>query len=286
METCMHFHLPTAEVFIPDGWPAEQALARTTHLGVGAHPDDLELMAAAPILECFESADKWFTAVVLTGGRSSPRSDAYKNYSDEEMHRLRFEEQRKAAIIGKYSALVMLDYPSAAIQDGTDLFPTQDLAEILRAMHPSQVYTHNLADKHDTHVAAALKVIAAIRSLPPVERPQQLFGCEAWRGLDWMVDQDKVSFDLSSHADLQSALIGVFDSQIKGGKRYDLAASGRNHANATYLDPHQTDAATALSYAMDLTPLIISPEIDIGAFVQEHMQHFAQDVADRLTRSS
>jgi len=284
MASSMLFHLPTAEVFVPDGTPAEQAFVRTTHLGVGAHPDDLEIMAAAPILECFEQADKWFTAVVLTGGSGAPRSGAYKDYSDEALRTLRLEEQRKAATIGKYGTLVILDYPSAAIQDGTNQFPVQDLAAILRAAHPRQLYTHNLADKHDTHVAATLKVIAAIRSLPLGERPQQLFGCEAWRGLDWMLDQDKVTFDLSSHEDLQAALIGVFDSQINGGKRYDLAALGRLHANATYHDPHATDAATALAYAMDLTPLILSPELDIVSFVQEHIQHFAGNVTDRLAR--
>jgi LmbE family N-acetylglucosaminyl deacetylase len=282
----MQFHLPTAEVFVADGLPAEQALARTTHLGVGAHPDDLEIMAAAPILECFERPDKWFTAVVLTGGRGSPRSDAYKDVSDEAMHALRHAEQRKAATIGRYGALVMLDYPSAAIHDGTNLFPTQDLAMILRIAQPLQVFTHNLADKHDTHVAATLKVIAAIRSLPLEERPHQLYGCEAWRDLDWMLDQEKVTFDLSAHEDLQSELIGVFDSQIKGGKRYDLAASGRRYANATFFDPHAADTATALAYAMDLTPLVHSQELDIVSFVQGHIQHFAGNVAHRLARLS
>jgi LmbE family N-acetylglucosaminyl deacetylase len=282
----MLFHLLTAEVFIPDGTPAEQAFARTTHLGVGAHPDDLELMAAAPILECFDQADKWFTAVVLTDGSGAPRLGAYKEYSDEAMRTLRHEEQRKAATVGKYGTLVMLDYPSAALQDGTNQFPVQDLAAILRAARPRQLYTHNLADKHDTHVATVLRVITAIRSLPMALRPAQLFGCEAWRSLDWLLDRDKVTFDLSSYEDLQSGLIGAFDSQIKGGKRYDLAALGRLRANATYLEPHAADAATALAYAMDLTPLILSPEPDIVSFVQEHIRHFAGDVTDRLARLS
>jgi len=31
----------TADIFVPDGTPVEAALARTTHLGIGAHQDDL-----------------------------------------------------------------------------------------------------------------------------------------------------------------------------------------------------------------------------------------------------
>jgi LmbE family N-acetylglucosaminyl deacetylase len=280
----MYFQLSTAEIFIPDGLPAKEALVRTTHLAVSAHHDDLEIMAAGPILECFQQDHQWFTGVVLTDGGGSPRDDLYKGYSDEAMHQVRFKEQRKAAVVGEYGALVMLDYPSTAIKDALNQLPTQDLALVLQIAHPQYVYTHNLADKHDTHVATALKVIAAIRSLPESERPQQLFGCEVWRDLDWMVDQDKVIFDLSSHENLQAALLGVFDSQICGGKRYDLATMGRRCANATYFDPYEVDLSSGLAYAMDLTPLIHAPEIDINSFVQEHIQHFAQDVADRLTR--
>jgi LmbE family N-acetylglucosaminyl deacetylase len=280
----MHFHLSTAEIFIPDGLPAVQALARTSHLAISAHHDDLEIMATGPILECFQQEHQWFSGVVLSDGRGSPRDDLYKDYSDEAMRQVRFKEQRKAAVLGEYGALVMLDYPSTAIKDEMNRLPIQDLAQILQAAHPQDVYTHNLADKHDTHVATALKVIAAIRSLPEAARPKRLFGCEVWRDLDWMVDKDKVAFDLSSHENLQAALLGVFDSQISGGKRYDLATMGRRRANATYFESHGVDVTTGLAYAMDLTPLILTPEVDINSFVQERIQHFAQDVADRLTR--
>ncbi len=116
----MHFHLSTAEIFIPDGLPAEQALARTTHMAISAHQDDIEIMAAAPILECFQQEDKWFTGVVLTDGRGSPREDLYKDYTDEAMRQVRFKEQKKAAIIGEYAAQVLLDYPSKAIKDGSN----------------------------------------------------------------------------------------------------------------------------------------------------------------------
>ena len=280
----MQFHLSTAEIFVPDGLPIEQSLRRTTHLAISAHQDDIEIMATAPILQCFQNEDLWFTGVVMTDGRGSPRDDLYKDYSDDAMHKVRFKEQKKAAIVGEYAAQVMLDYPSKAIKDGSDWQPIEDLTRILKAAQPQFIFTHNLADKHDTHVGTALKVITAIRSLPAVERPEKLFGCEVWRDLDWMVDSDKVAFDLTSHENLQASLLGVFDSQICGGKRYDLATMGRRRANATYYESHGVDVATGLSYAMDLTPLILSPEIDVSSFVQECIQHFTHDVANRLTR--
>jgi LmbE family N-acetylglucosaminyl deacetylase len=280
----MKFHQESAEIFVPDGLEPEEALRRTTHLAISAHQDDLEIMAAGPILECFQRDDRWFTGVVVTDGRGSPRAGIYASYSDEEMRRVRFMEQRKAAVVGEYAAQVMLDYPSKTVKDGTQVEPIEDIARILQACRPQFVYTHNLADKHDTHVGVALKVIAAIRSLPANERPQKLYGCEVWRDLDWMVDSDKVTFDLSEHESVQAALLGVFDSQIAGGKRYDLASMARRKANATYFESHGVDVTTGLSFAMDLTALIFDMERDIDAYVQTFIQRFSQDVTDRLRR--
>ena len=280
----MKFHSPTAEIFIPDGLTVEQALRRTTHLTIAAHQDDIEIMAAGPILECFQQKDKWFTGVVMTDGRGSPRDDLYKNYNDEEMRLVRFKEQKKAAIVGEYAAQVLLDYPSKIIKDASQSDPIIDMAALLKASRPRFVYTHNPADKHDTHVAVALRVIAAIRSLSVAERPEKLYGCEVWRDLDWLVDSDKVSFDLTKHENLQAALLGVFDSQICGGKRYDLASMGRRRANATYFESHDVDLTLGLSYAMDLSPLIEYPGKDIAAFIQEYIQHFTEEVSNRLRR--
>jgi LmbE family N-acetylglucosaminyl deacetylase len=280
----MKFSQPTAECFIPDGLPVPDALARTTHLAIAAHQDDLEIMAAAPILECFQQADKWFTGVVVTDGRGSPRDDLYRDYSDEDMRLVRFKEQKKAAVIGEYAALILLDHPSKVVKDGAQTGPVDDLLAILRAARPQFVYTHNLADKHDTHVAVALRAIAALRRLPETGRPQRLYGCEVWRDLDWTVDADKVAFDVSAHENLQAALLGVFDSQIAGGKRYDLASMGRRRANATYFASHGTDAATGMTYGLDLTPLILEPSLDENDFIQQFIARFAEDVRARIER--
>ena len=62
----------SAEIYVPDRMPAEAALTRTTHMGVGAHQDDLEIMSYAGILECFQDIDLWYTGVVVTNGAGSP----------------------------------------------------------------------------------------------------------------------------------------------------------------------------------------------------------------------
>jgi LmbE family N-acetylglucosaminyl deacetylase len=280
----MKFKLDGAELFVPDGLPAEEALARTTHMAIGAHQDDLEIMAYGGILECFQQPDKWFTGVVVTNGSGSPRDDVYKDYTDDEMRIVRRKEQRKAAVVGEYAAQVLLDYTSGAVKSPSSKDPVEDLAALLKAARPEIVYTHNLADKHDTHVAVAIKTIAAIRSLPAGLRPKKLYGCEVWRDLDWMIDEDKAVFDCTGHENLQASLLGVFDSQIAGGKRYDLATLGRRKAHATYHTSHGVDVSAGLNFGMDLTLLTVDPSKDIAAFVQGHIDRFAKEVQDRLAK--
>ncbi len=129
-------------------------------------------------------------------------------------------------------------------------------------------------------------MIAAIRSLPSQDRPQKLFGCEVWRALDWLNDEDKVYMDLSSHENLQAALLGVFNSQICGGKRYDLAALGRRKANATFAASHGVDTTLGQSYAMDLTPLILDEKIDPSAYVLEYIHRFLIETQTRIQQYS
>lgn len=280
----MRFGNDTAEFFVPDNESTESALERTTHMGIGAHPDDLEIMAYHGILECFMNDKKWFFGVTVTDGAGSPRDDFYASYSDEEMRMVRKVEQKKAAVIGEYSGIVLLDHPSSAVRDPENVAVREDIKKLVSSARPSYIYTHNLADKHDTHVATAVRVVQVLRGLPEEIRPQKVYGCEVWRDLDWMVDKDKVVFDVGAHENLGSALAGVFDSQISGGKRYDLATMGRRRANATYFEAHGTDISSAMIYAMDLTPLVNEPRLDMMKYVSNHIQRFGQDVSSRLKR--
>ena len=280
----MELHNTGAEIYVPDGSPVDAALSRTTHLAVSAHQDDIEIMAYHGILECFGRPGKWFAGVTVTNGSGSPRDGLYGRFTDEEMQVVRRKEQKKAAIIGEYSAHVFLDYSSGAVKDPGNVAVVDDLKRIIAAVKPQVIYTHNLADKHDTHVATALRVIRALRELAADSRPQHLYGCEVWRSLDWLNDNEKVVFNVEAHENLGMSLVGVFDSQVCGGKRYDLATMGRRRANATYLASHGVDESTALIFATDLTPLIRDGQLDAGEYIQGFINRFAQEVSDRIAR--
>jgi LmbE family N-acetylglucosaminyl deacetylase len=277
----MTFTNRQAEIYIPEN---AKKPSKTTYLALAAHQDDIEIMAADGILKGFYGSDASFVAVVTADGAGSARDGRYKSYSDDEMTKVRRAEQIKAAIVGEYSALYLLNYQSSAIKSGNNISIAEDYAKILRKHKPFAVYTHNLLDKHETHLGVAVKAVQAIRSLPKKDRPTRFYGCEVWRNLDWLPDAEKVRFDLSAGENLQAALLGVFDSQIGGGKRYDLATKGRRLANATYSESHSVDEIVSMGYALDLSPLIKDDKIDITDFALSKIDAFKKEAEEKLKK--
>lgn len=280
----MLFRHQKADLFIPDQSEPTQAFARTTHLGIVSHQDDLEIAAYHGITECFRREDKWFSGVVVTNGAGSPRKGPYVNYTDEEMQLVRMQEQRKAAYVGEYSTMVQLSYPSEEVKHTRHADVAADIFDILKASQPQFVYLHNPTDRHDTHVATFLRCLEALRQLPKEMRPQKVYGCEVWRKLDWLLAQDKEMLWVDQYPHLIGALLAVFDSQISGGKRYDLAEEGLRRANATYFDSHTTDNTSALTYAMDLTPLIEDDSMDPEDFALGFVERLKEDVRTRMQK--
>lgn len=278
----MKFTQKNADIYVPDNAPVEEALSRTTHLCIAAHQDDIEIFSYNGIAACFHRPDRWFTGVVVTDGAGSSRTGLYADYTDEQMKAVRCEEQRSAAFIGGYSLQIQLGHSSATVKDSTKSAVVDDLRAILEKARPEVVYLHNPADKHDTHVAVLARSIKALRSLPKEASPKKVYGGEVWRSLDWLLDEDKQVLDASERPNLASALVNVFDSQICGGKRYDLATIGRRLANATFFESHASDKSDALTWAMDLTPLVMDDTLSVRDYTVNLIHRFQEDVEKRL----
>jgi LmbE family N-acetylglucosaminyl deacetylase len=280
--TFSHSH---SDVYSPAGGDAATALARVTHLCVAAHQDDIEILAYDGICDCLEApATRAFGGVVVTNGAGSPRSGPYAAFSDEQMQAKRREEQREAARLGGYAIQIQLAHPSAHVKRPGHAGVEADLATIFGGCSPEVVYLHQPADKHDTHVAVFLRCLEALRALPPSRRPKRVLGAEVWRDLDWLVDADKVALDSGRRPELAGELLKVFDSQVAGGKRYDLAALGRRLAHATFHTSHATDRISGITWAVDLTPLVVDPTRDVADFTLAHIERLRADVAARLAR--
>jgi len=279
------FSNPAAEIFAPGQSDPTRALPATTDLCIGAHQDDIEIMAYGPISQCYGSTDRHFTGVVVTDGGGSPRSGVYANYTDDEMKQVRVAEQKNAAMIGRYQAQVFMAYKSGDVKAPANQVLINELKELILTCQPDVIYTHNLADKHDTHVAVCLNVIRALREIPINKRPKRVETMEVWRSLDWLCDEDKIVQDTGAFPNLSSALVGIYDSQISGGKRYDLATQGRRLANATFFASHAVDDYDGICFGLDITQLVNS-DADPASFIVGYIDKFKDEVTKRLTSLS
>ena len=276
----------TTDFFVPDGSSVQEALSRTTHLAIVAHQDDLEINCFHGIAQCYQNPDHWFTGIVMSDGAGSPRSGRYAEVSDEEMIEIRKQEQREAAALGQYSLVIQCGASSSKLKGSYQPAVTAALAEWLRASEPETLYLHNLADRHDTHVRVAMYALEALRSLPDDRRPEQVLGVEGWGNLDWLPEAYKIRLDVGQHRQLHSELIRLFDSQVAGGKRYDLASESRHLANATFDQSHTVDAAEYVSLAMDLNPLLANSQLSYRDYVAGIVEEFSTGLMPQLAHWS
>jgi LmbE family N-acetylglucosaminyl deacetylase len=267
------------DIYIPENLSLDQALDRVTHVGIGAHPDDLEILAFPAISECHQRDDAWFAGIVVCDGAGSPRVGEYGNFSDADMVARRRQEQRDAAQLGNYSLVVQLGYTSAAVKSA-DPALVEDLSVLLRRLRPDALYMHSPADAHATHRATLAASIAALRTLPGESVAEKLYGVEVWRGLDWLPEHLRIRLPIIDPNGLQSRLLRCHDSQIRGGKRYDLAIPSRQRANATLSSTHQIDEFEACTLAIDLRPLIDDPGLAIRELLEHCLEQFRADLLE------
>ena len=240
-------------------------------------------MAWHGMLEGLAGQGKFFAGVTATDGGGSSRIGAYASVTDEEMRLIRLQEQKKAAYLGNYAALASLGYTSVQVREQNRKDVKNDFKAIIKASRPQVIFTHNLADRHKTHLAVVLLVIEALRELGEEYYPQEFYGGEVWRSLDWLPLAERRAFDVGQRPNLNSALMELYDSQISGGKNYHLATRGRREANATYADAYAPDEANMLELFMDLHPLLEQPQLSPAAYLSSLVDKFKAETLANLS---
>ena len=264
--------------------PKSRKEGKVKYLTICAHQDDNEIMAIDGIMKGYRSRKYSFACVVTADGGGSARTGKFAHYTDDMMKAVRIEEQQAAAEIGRYHSLYSLNYTSKEIKDPTNTDIINDYINIIKELRPEVIYTHSILDKHPTHIGVVIKVINALRILGKEYQPKVLYGCEVWRDLDWISDNKKVAFDVSSNLRLQKQLLNVFESQIAGGKSYTNATIGRRYNNATYAQSHSVDSAKMVAYAIKMNKLLKDPEMPIKKFALSFVDDLYTEINDAMDK--
>ncbi len=266
---------------VPSGEAPEDALRRGTHLGLVAHADDLEILGYHGILSAYRDSSQAFVGIVVSDGAGSVKSGPFADLDRAGLVEQRRKEQVRAADIGRYAAVTQLGHPSSELKQLDHRQIDDELFELLRLVRPRILYTHNLFDRHASHLAVTLRVLRVLRRLPESQRPERVLGVEVWGDLDWLPADARVELPVSGEPELEAELLAVFESQLSA-KRYDLATVGRRVAHATFAASDRADATDRLLLAVDLGPLLSAPDLEPLVFAERWIERYRAETSARL----
>jgi LmbE family N-acetylglucosaminyl deacetylase len=259
----------------------EDMISRSTHIGIAAHHDDLEIMAFHAISQCFESQDLSFLGIILTDGANSPRTNEYRNTRNSEMIELRKKEQIEACRRGKYGGIIFLNLTSDQVKKN-DPRLRQNLKQIVRLAKPLEIILHNPFDFHPTHRASFFYTLETLESFQPSIEKSTIIASEVWGSLEWLPKQYRIIMDTSGSKNLAHDLLSCFSSQIQGGKNYLEATLGRRISNATFHHFDATDERYSMNFGLNMNLYFKAHPQKIKDFLEDILETHKNQTLDEL----
>ncbi len=157
-------------------------------MSVHAHPDDAEFGCSGTLARMAEDGVE-VTIVVCTAGNRGGEGDR----SEEELTRVREEEQQAAAAIIGVTNYINLGYDDGSLTPSLEL--RKDITRVIRKHQPNLVITANpvrnfsfIGGNHPDHLAAGEATLAAVypTARNPMALPELLQeGLDKW-AVDWV----------------------------------------------------------------------------------------------------
>ena len=268
------------KVYVPSKQPLKEVYAKSKHLAIVAHADDIEMLALRPITQ----RSQGFFGIVMGDNKGRPLKPEYKKVSLSKVQNIRESEQEKVARLAKYRGVAFLRLKSKDIKNVRKKEQVvKAIYELIKDMPLKEVYTHSLFDNHPTHVAVAEITIAALKKLPLANRPKAVYGMEVWGSLEWLPDRYKVAFDVSGSVAFIKKLLSFYKSQSYKGHRYDEALLARLKANAMFGKTHNFSTKKALVYGLDLLALLKKGSPSCKKYIEGIIEEFLKEKKNNLS---
>jgi glucosamine-6-phosphate deaminase len=258
----------------------QAALAKTTHVGVGAHQDDIEIMAGPMLLK---NKDHWMNIIVTDGAASkSILNGMATELTPKQLTDMRQREQREAAR-ETGTPVIQLKYPSAAVNGHMGEGKRQEAAFALGTLFSAmpkteEVFGHNPIDKHATHLAVLAVQTAALRAAQH-KNLKNVYAMEVWGGLTGIPEAQLSMFVVEDGRDLAAinTLIGKYQSQIQGqGRDYAATTTARMVGHGGYVsNPHLNNPPEGMVIGLNITDFTKGESNDMGALAKELLERAA-----------
>ena len=264
----------------------ENALTHATDIAVGAHPDDVEIMAGGILLndQKIGAPTKWLSVIVTNGAASnSVLVGDTSTKTPQERTAMRQHEQREAARLTN-TPVIQYKYHSAVTNGFMGAAKKEEATAALETLfaatpNVARIYGHNPLDKHDTHLGVLACMVGALRRTAK-DNPHltNVYGMEVWGGLSG-VEPELTLFPITdevSKAGEETVLeklgrvIGVYVSQIEGQARdYAKTTIARLIGHGGYVtNPFLSQPPEGMMLGLDMTELVQNQDLTLGQYAK------------------
>ncbi|MEW6622846.1 MAG: PIG-L family deacetylase [Bacillota bacterium] len=188
-------------------------------LGIGAHPDDLEIGCGGTLAK-YKKAGHYVALAAVTWGEKG-----HFDLSPEELAGIRAAESKKAG------AIIDAEVFDLGLKDGEVIAESLEnrliVIDIIRQTSPDIIITHPPQDYHPDHMAVNKLVLNATflatvphfkTEHPAVENVPQVYFMETFMGVDFL---PQIYVDISKTLDMKIRMLEAHQSQLKWLKEHD-----------------------------------------------------------------
>ena len=188
-------------------------------LGIGAHPDDLEINCGGTLAKYYQLGHSVVMAFACSGDKGHFR------ISPEELAHMRKQEAKRAAQIIEAES-IWLGFHDGEIE-GESLKNRETFIELIRRVQPDIIFTHSPLDYHADHIAVSRLVVDAVfmstvphikTEHPAVPNLPQIYYIEPYGGIQFQPD---AYVDIETSYSMKVEMLSKHQSQVDWLREHD-----------------------------------------------------------------
>ncbi len=225
--------------------PTSNKKGKQVAMGFAVEAGEIEVISSAHISDILCEGNRSFVGVITRTPHDVLPCGDYEAYSENDMVSVRLHESIKAANIGSYQALYLLN--DGELEEVNEEL-VNDYYDLLFTYKPDIVYTYSPLDRNKEHIISLKALLLALSKLEDYF-PEHIYAVH-FDGEGYIFDEeDIVHLDVDSRYDIINSMLSVYVSLSEAG-------------NALY----------AADTAFDLVNHMVNKRIDLKQFVSSMLE--------------
>lgn len=201
---------------------------------LAANITDVEILGSGGIIDSLYNPNKSFVGVVAYAPTEIPNAGLYSLYNPQDMIRIRQEEQQKAANIGSYNSVFLLNHNNEEEEVVESII--NDFVGLIKAYKPEIIYTFSPFDLDPAKIEIMKCVIIALSRIVDDYRPKAVYGVYTEGSLSFVPLTQLVDLGIETKIGFAYSLLNVYDSASEALEALDPATDAIDLTKISNLD--------------------------------------------------